>query len=415
MSDLVKATIDKVEGFKVAGVHAGLKADGALDMAIIYSDYPCAAAGVFTTNKVKAAPVLVDQEILAKNNTHIRAVVVNTKCANASTGQQGIDNARQMARWAAERLSVAEDEVLVMSTGVIGTQLNLEKIKHGIDLAAESLGDDWDAAARAIMTTDTRPKQASLEWKGASIAGIAKGAGMIAPNMATMLGIVVTNGSVSPELLQKATNAAADKSFNRITVDGDMSTNDTLLVLSNGRGTDISDSVSSLVEWVCTPLAKAIVRDGEGATKFIVVNVQGAESDADARQIADTIATSPLVKTAFYGGDANWGRIVAAAGRAGVPFDPDKSALWVCPGEVVSAAPQTVSRDGETYTYVPPQSLQLFGNGVPLNYSEAQAAEIMQSPDITISLTCGLGYGQSTVWTCDLSHDYVSINGHYRS
>jgi len=412
-----KETIEKqVAGFKVAGVHAGLKPDGALDMALIYSETPCAAAGVFTTNLVKAAPVLVDQATLATNNTHIRAIIINTKCANASTGQQGIDNARQMQRWTAERLGIGEDEVLVMSTGVIGTQLRMDAIKHGIDLAVDALGDDWNAAARGIMTTDTRPKTAALEWNGATFAGIAKGAGMIAPNMATMLGVVVTDGAVSADLLTQATRQAAERTFNRITVDGDMSTNDTLLVLSNGRGADISDSVSNLVEWVCRPLAKAIVRDGEGATKFITLHVEGAQDDAGARKIADTIATSPLVKTAFYGGDANWGRIIAAAGRAGVPFDPDRATLWICPGEEASAAPMIkLGYRDEEIPYTPAGAVQLFAQGVPLDYSESKATAAMQSASVTITLQCGLGTGRSTVWTCDLSHDYVSINGHYRS
>ena len=393
----IQSTIAHVNGFKVAGVHAGLKADGALDMALIYSETPCVAAGVFTTNLVKAAPVLVDQETLAKNNTHIRAVIVNTKCANACTGQQGIDNARQMQRWTAERLGIGEDEVLVMSTGVIGTQLDMTKIRHGINLAADALGNDWEAAARGIMTTDTRPKLASTQQGGFSAAGIAKGAGMIAPNMATMLGIVATNARTTPEQLQQATLYAAEHSFNRICVDGDMSTNDTLLVLANGQGTDAGDQLSALLEQVSAPLAKAIVYDGEGATKFITLEVVGASTDDAARQIADAIATSPLVKTAFYGGDANWGRIVAAAGRSGVTFEPNQTKLWI----------KTVGNNAS--------DLLLFDDGVPTQYSEAEATNIMHAPEISVRFQCGSGDGSALVWTCDLSHDYVSINGHYRS
>ncbi len=418
----VQSTIHAVKGFKVAGVHAGLKADGALDMTLIYSETPCVAAGIFTTNLVKAAPVLVDQETLAKNNTHIRAVIINTKCANACTGQQGMDNARQMQRWVAERLGIGEDEVLVMSTGVIGTQLDMTKIRHGIDLVADALGDEnWEAAARAIMTTDTRPKFASWRDRNTDyvVSGIAKGAGMIAPNMATMLGIVATDLSIQADAMPAQLKTTANLTFNCISVDGDMSTNDTLLLLANGQS-GIRDGVDSGVVQgvlaVCHELATSIVRDGEGATKFITINVRNAHQNT-ARQIANTIATSPLVKTAFYGGDANWGRIIAAAGRAGVPFDADKAELWICSGENWSAAPYPTTNDWEDPTIATCNgAIQLFAAGIALNYDEGAASQIMRSPSITVTLDCGIMNGEySNIWTCDFSHDYVSINGHYRS
>jgi glutamate N-acetyltransferase/amino-acid N-acetyltransferase len=401
----VKPMIERVNGFQVAGVHAGLKKDGALDMALIYSERPCAAAGVFTTNLMKAAPVLVDMEKLKRNSTSIRAVVVNTKCANACTGQQGIDNAYQMARWAAEALGIQEDEVLVMSTGVIGSQLPMEKIQRGIQLAADSLGaTHWEAAARGIMTTDTRPKLASVQTSGVNgqpytVAGIAKGAGMIAPNMATMLGVIVTDATVLPEKAHSALLAAAEASFNRVVVDGDMSTNDTLLLLANGLRPETPALNDALAE-VSRKLAQDIVRDGEGVTKFITLTITGAPSNQAAHQIANTIATSPLVKTAFFGGDANWGRIVAAAGRAGIPLEPENVKLWIAPGET------TIRTDN---------SLLLFENGMPTPYSEARATAIFKESSASILLDCGAGDGEATVWTCDLSHDYVSINGDYRT
>jgi glutamate N-acetyltransferase / amino-acid N-acetyltransferase len=395
-----------VPGFKVAGVSAGLKADGKLDFALIVSDTPCVAAGVFTLNRMKAAPVLVDLARLAKRATGYRAVAINTRCANACTGEQGIANAEQTARWVAERLGCAEDEVLVMSTGVIGTHLPMEKIKHGIALAADALSDSpeaWARAAEAIMTTDTKPKAAyaRVQREGGEVAinGIAKGAGMIAPNMATMLGILATNAALMPESASALLKNAADHSFNRIVVDGDMSTNDTVLLLANGVGSDLGADAAlrEAVMASSAALAKMIVRDGEGATKFITIQVFGAENDSDAKLIANTIATSPLVKTAFYGGDANWGRIVAAAGRSGVALDPKQLKLWIAGGE-------EHRRD-----------LLLFDNAMPTAYDEAQATAVMAEPSINVTLDCGQGKGSAVVWTCDLTHEYVSVNGHYRS
>ena len=398
----VQPAISGVKGFSVAGVAAGLKGSDVLDFALLVSDRPCAAAGVFTTNLAKAAPVLLDRETLDDHASAIRAVAINTKCANACTGEVGLANARQMAKLTADALKIAPEAVLVMSTGVIGTHLPMDKIARGVELASGALGQDWAATAQAIMTTDTRPKAASITVQTAdgafTIAGIAKGAGMIAPNMATMLGAVVTDAALNPDALGGALRAAVGTTFNRVVVDGDMSTNDTVLLLANGASglePDITIFTEALRE-VCDSLARQIARDGEGATKFVQVEVIGALGDSAAHQIAHTIATSPLVKTALYGGDANWGRIIAAAGRAGVPVDPNRMTLWVHGPD--STAP-----------------LCLFSAGLPADYSEEEATAIMQGAEIAIALDCAAGSGGATIYTCDLSHDYVSINGHYRS
>lgn len=395
-----------VSGFSVSGVHAGLKANDVLDMTVIFSDRPCAAAGVFTTNLMKAAPVLFDIGQLTSNSDNIRAIVVNTKCANACTGEQGLANARETARLAAKALGIESSQVLVMSTGVIGTHLPMPKIARGIELATAALGQDWDAAARGIMTTDTRPKLASESFDTpngkVTLTGIAKGAGMIAPNMATLLSAVVTDAVLTAEQAYRLLKQAVEPTFNRIVVDGDMSTNDTLMLLANGAsGVSISPNfeaqfAAALLK-VCRELAQAIVRDGEGATKFITLHVKGAVDDAAARQIANAIATSPLVKTAFYGGDANWGRIVAAAGRSGVSFDAASVKLRIAKGETLTG------------------DLLLFENEMPTQYSEERATEIVKSPEVYALLDVGQGAGEAIVYTCDLSHDYVSINGSYRS
>lgn len=399
-----------VPGFQVAGVHSGLKNNGALDLTLLVSDGPCSAAGVFTTNLIKAAPVLLDIDHLQTSASHIRAVIINSGCANACTGQQGLDNARATAALVAAKIGCRAEEVLVLSTGVIGVQLAMDKIHTGVERAAVVLGTDWDSAARAIMTTDTRPKLEHIQFKGEDgrayhVTGIAKGAGMIAPNMATMLAVVATDFPLTPSQAQAILKRSADRSFNRIVVDGDMSTNDTVLLLANGpqnetvNDNDLRGFEQACCE-VCTRLAQQIVRDGEGATKFITMKVAGAASDEAARSIALAIATSPLVKTAFYGNDANWGRIVAAAGRAGESVNPDRMALWITPGQ----AEQLTEN-----------ALQLYFGGMPADYAEADAAAIMQSAEISLMLDCGVGDGNAVVWTCDLSHDYVSINGSYRS
>jgi glutamate N-acetyltransferase/amino-acid N-acetyltransferase len=291
-----------------------------------------------------------------------------------------------------------------MSTGVIGVQLPLDKVTRGVDLALQALNaDNWEPAARAIMTTDTRPKMAASTADGYTIAGMAKGAGMIAPNMATMLSFIQTDARLSPHDVQTALRHAVGMTFNRIVVDGDMSTNDTVLLLANGASAVSLDNdeecqqFQTALEAVAVQLAQAIVRDGEGVTKFITVHVQGLPDDAAAHQIANTIANSPLVKTAFYGNDANWGRILMAAGRAGVEFDQEQVALWIAPGQNMN------------------QPLQLVANGMVQDFDEADSTAIVSQPEVCLTLKCGAGSGSATVWTCDLSHEYVSINADYRT
>jgi len=404
----VKASIDGVGGFQVAGVHAGLKKGGALDFTLAQSDSDCVAAGVFTRNKVKAAPVLLDMERLAQNPETIRAVAVNTISANACTGRIGLENARASAALTAEALGLRPEQVLVMSTGVIGTHLPMQKIAHGIPLARANLGSDWQAAAAGIMTTDTRPKLGSVRVETASgaytIAGIVKGAGMIAPNMATMLSLLVTDAALTLPQAQAALQSATKQSYNRIVVDGDTSTNDTVLLLANGSsGLSLAGAAEvaafqAALDALTRYLAQEVVRDGEGVTKFVTLEIVNAATEAVAEKIGQTIGASVLTKSAFYGSDANWGRIIAAAGRADAPFDPERSSLWLAAGEA-PAAP----------------GLQIFSGGMPTDYAESDAAAIMARPAMTFTLDCGLGSGRATIWTCDISHEYISINGDYRS
>lgn len=400
-------SITSIPGFRAAGVHAGLKPAGALDIALIVSDRSCVAAGVFTRNLVKAAPVLFDQQVLAERGDAVRAVVANARNANAVTGEQGLRDAAEMARITAEVLALSEEAgVFVMSTGVIGVPLPMEQISRGIHLAAGALADDEAAglaAARAIMTTDTFPKLAgaTMELRGrtVTIAGMAKGAGMIHPDMATMLSVIATDAAIARPALQSALQFAVERSFNCMTVDGDTSTNDTVLVLANGAADhaeleaddeDFAAFREALLA-VCQDLARQVARDGEGATKFVTIEVRGAASFEAARQVGRTVATSPLVKTAIFGRDANWGRVLAAAGRAGVAFDPTRANLWF-------------------------GDLQLLRAGAPVGVDEARALEILSAPEVTITLELDPdGPCAATVWTCDFSHDYVSINAEYRT
>ncbi len=406
----ISPSIDSVAGFHVAGVHAGLKKAGALDFSLVVSDVDCVATGVFTRNKVKAAPVLLDMERLAANPQSIRAVATNTVSANACTGSVGLENARATSDMVAAALDIEAEQVLVMSTGVIGTHLLMDKIARGVELSSANLGSDWRAAAAAIMTTDTRPKLGSVRVEsgsgGYTLAGMVKGAGMIAPNMATMLSVIVTDAALSASVAKQALRSATQESFNRIVVDGDTSTNDTVLLLANGASGVSATTDQELAAFqdalkaLCRYLAQEVVRDGEGVTKFVTLDVINADSEASAERIGQTIGASVLTKSAFYGSDANWGRIVAAAGRAGAPFDPDSASLRVAAGES------------------PPHDqpgLEIFSGGMPTDYQEADAAAIMAEPSITFTLDCGLGAGCATIWTCDISHDYISINGDYRS
>jgi glutamate N-acetyltransferase/amino-acid N-acetyltransferase len=389
-----------VKGFRVAGTHCGLKKGGEKDIALVVSDRPCRAAGVFTTNRVKAAPVLYDQTILARPDAQVRAVIANTGSANACTGEEGLANTRRSATEVANRIGCRPDEVLALSTGVIGLPLPMETMVHGIEALAGLLNpESWEDAATAIMTTDTQPKLTSLQAPaGYTIAGIAKGAGMIAPHMATMLAVIATDADVPREALAQALVSAVTQSFNCIVVDGDMSTNDTVLVLANGAsGMRVEDgeAFGAALADICVQLAQAIVRNGEGATKFVTLDVIGAPDEAAARRVARQIATSPLVKTAFYGGDPNWGRILVAAGYSGVALDPSRLALWL------------IDTGGHR--------IQLVEEGRPSNYDEAAAIALMQTSEWGVRLDLGLGSAAAQVWTCDLSHEYVTINGHYRT
>lgn len=406
----IEPSIDSVKGFRVAGVHAGLKKDNALDFALIRSNIDCVTAGVFTTNKVKAAPVLLGMERLNQNPEKIRAVVINSGNANACTGWKGMDDARKTSDMVAEQLEIDTEQVLVMSTGVIGQPLPMTAITNGVELTCNALDKDWEATATAIMTTDTHAKWASAHVMTAhgdyTIAGIVKGAGMIAPNMATMLSVVVTDAKLTLSQTQESLKTASQQSYNRIVVDGDTSTNDTVFLMANGMSTTVIDdgydmqtfqkALNALTQY----LAQQVVRDGEGVTKFITLDIRNAESQEIAEKIGHTIASSVLTKTAFYGNDANWGRIIASAGRAGVSFDPDKSSLWISPGEELFE---------EDY------GLLIFKNGMPTNYQESQASVVMAEGSIYITLDCGMGDGQATIWTCDISHEYVSINADYRT
>ena len=408
-----EGTVTDLAGMRAAGIHCGIKADGVLDLALIVSDQPCSAAGVFTMNQVKAAPVVYDQAILARNAGGARAVVINSGNANAVTGEQGMADTQRTAVLTAEALGCAPDDVWVMSTGVIGQMLDMDKIGAGITKAIAALSTDGGHdAARAIMTTDTKSKEAglqvSLSGGDVMIAGMSKGSGMIHPNMATMLSVIATDAAVPPNILDGILRYAVDRSFNCITVDGDTSTNDTVLLLANGAaGATIDDTLSAdyvalrdAVTEVATALAQKIVRDGEGANKFVSIRVRGAKSAEDAKAVAKSVAHSPLVKTAMYGEDANWGRILCATGYSGVDLDPTRIGLWLAAG-------------GSDTTELP--ALQLVKDGQPHHIDEEIAAKILAHTDVDLTIDLGEGKVEATVWTCDLSHDYVSINADYRT
>ena len=394
----------QVPGFEACGVSAGLKPSGAPDLALFRTCGPAVGAAVFTRNLVQAAPVLYDRELMARNASGLRAVVINSRNANACTGEPGLQDARRMAEVTAQALGLPADAgVFVMSTGVIGVPMPMDKIEAGIRLAASALsvGGVADAAC-AIMTTDTRPKTACriLEMDGVSltIGGIAKGAGMIHPDMATMLGVVMTDAPVCAEVLDGMLHRCVETSFNAISVDGDTSTNDTCLVISSGvapclpfeGGDHRSAAFEEVLRAVLEDLARQIAFDGEGASHKVTVTVTRAGSPALARQIGRTIATSPLVKTALSAADPNWGRILAAAGRAGVPLDPSRCSLMF--GDV-----------------------QVLRDGLPTGFDEEKASVILGAEHVAIHLDVGGSEGSGVVWTCDLTHDYVSINADYRT
>ncbi len=398
---LVEGGVTAPAGCKAAGVACGIKTSGARDLALIAADSPAAAAGVFTTNLAQAAPVLVSREHLSTSGGHASAIVANSGGANACTGDDGLGHARAMADTTAAALGCDAASVLVASTGVIGVKLDMQKVGRGITMAARALSSSGGGdAARAIMTTDPFPKETASRISSAKgtfhVGGIAKGSGMIQPLMATMLGFITTDAAVSPAMLQQALSAAVEDTFNAITVDGECSTNDSVFALASGAsGVTLEASDFPLLvhalKAACEPLAIGIVRGGEGATKLITIRVTGGQSDADAKVAARAIANSLLVKTAIHGGDPNWGRLVAVAGRSGSQFSLDRA----------------VVRIGE---------IELFSGGAPHDERSPQAAEYLAGRDIDVTVDLGTGgSGQARMWTCDLSAEYVRINAEYRT
>ena len=400
--------VTAAKGFEAASSAAGIKYQGRDDMALIYSETPCRAAGTFTTNVVKAAPVKWDQKIVAES-PYVQAVVVNSGIANACTGAEGYGYCEETAKEAAKVFGVPENAVLVASTGVIGMQLPMDRLKKGISLLREAKGtgaEKGTAAAKAIMTTDTVHKeiavQVELGGRIVTIGGMCKGSGMIHPNMCTMLAFVTTDAAISKELLQRAVSADVKDTFNMISVDGDTSTNDTLLVLANGlagnpeiteENEDYRAFAKALSE-VNTYLAKKMAGDGEGATALFEVKIIGAETKEQAVTLSKSVVTSSLVKAAIYGHDANWGRILCAMGYSGAQFDPEKVDLFF-----ESAAGR----------------IQIIENGVAVDYSEEEATRILSEPEVTAIADVKLGTESATAWGCDLTYDYVKINADYRS
>jgi glutamate N-acetyltransferase/amino-acid N-acetyltransferase len=396
----VDGGVTAAQGYKAAGIAAGLKPSGKADLALICSDVGAIAAGVFTKSCVRAACVDFDRQVLA-SGAMVRAILCNAGQANASTGEEGWRNAVECAQLVQKAIGT-EEAVMVASTGVIGKQLLMDKMRSGIPQVVTALTPDGgEAAANAIMTTDTVPKiyalEADFDGKPVRVGGICKGAGMIHPNMATMLGFITSDAAVAPALWQDMLTRAIDKSFNQITIDGDTSTNDSVIALANGRSgtpgimqanSEAAQKLEGMLTEVCINLAKAIAKDGEGATCLIEVNVDGAESEAEARQVAKTIVGSALVKSAVFGNDPNWGRIAAAAGRAGVLFDQNK--LHIQLGEFVMMAA-----------------------GTPQTYDRAAASEYLKGEEVEIKVSIGDGKASGTAWGCDLSYDYVKINAEY--
>jgi glutamate N-acetyltransferase/amino-acid N-acetyltransferase len=387
-------------GFRASGITAGLKASGSLDMAVLAADSPCAAAGTFTTNRVCAAPVKWCREILPADD--IRAVVINSGNANAATGDIGLQNARRTAELAASHLGCGPEAILVASTGIIGHQLPMTKIEAGIARAVAGLSDSPEAfqtAAGSILTTDTRPKIVSqrqaIGGREITLLGIAKGAAMIGPRMATMLGFLLTDAPLWANDLQVILSDAVEHSFNCLSVEGHASTNDTVLLLSSTATTDPilqGDDVAAfagMVRATCETLARAIANDGEGATHFITIDVEGCESFDDARAIARSVADSPLVKTAIHGADPNWGRIVSAAGYSGVAFDEEQLSLWI-------------------------NSVAVYREGMPVPFDSAALSQAIKAErDVNLRLVLRSGSESVRFWTCDLTAEYIRLNADY--
>ena len=397
--EMLSSGITAPQGFRAAGVSAGIKTAG-LDLALLVADRPASAAAVFTTNRVQAAPVVVSRDHLARSGGIARAIVVNSGCANACTGDGGLTVAREMATETARLLGCPSEQVLVASTGVIGVSLDPAKIRSGVPEALSTLSREHGLlAARAIMTTDPFPKEAaaqvSIGGGDVMIGGMAKGTGMIEPMLATMLGFLTTDAVVPPALLDRALRSAVDDTFNAITVDGECSTNDCVMILASGSSGVVIDEASydaflHALQAVSLRLALAIVKGGEGATKLMTVSVTGAASLSDARRAAKAIANSPLVKTAIHGGDPNWGRLIAVAGRAGVALELSRV--------LVAIGPTVLFRDGH-----------------PHDEGSPEAEAYLKNDDVTVTVDLGAGSASSTVWTCDLSAEYVRINADYRT
>jgi len=394
----VKLALKLPRGFTASGVRAGIRKKRP-DLGLIVAEDGANAAAVFTQNKFQAAPVVLSKAALKKSGGRVKAVVVNAGCANAVTGKDGLDAAKRVRTRAAELLACDEQQVFLASTGVIGVVLPDKKVRDFLPDAVTRLSTGGvEALSHAILTTDVGPKIAqatfTLDGKRGRIVGVAKGAGMIHPNMATMLGFVMTDANVAPAALQKALKTAVDGSFNSISVDGDTSTNDTVLVLAsgklgNGERADLTDFQRAL-DAVCRDLAWMIVRDGEGATRVMEVEISGAKNDRDAKLAAHAIATSPLVKTALHGGDPNWGRILAAVGRSGAKFSLKKISLHA-------------------------GTVALVENGAPTAYKEKDAAKVFARERVPLRVNLGVGSAKTVVLSSDLGHDYVSLNADYRS
>jgi len=392
----------KVRGFLFSGISAGIKKDGKRDLGLIYSEVPAQVAGLFTTNAVKAAPVQLDRERV--KNGLCRAIIVNSGNANACTGILGLRDAKKVSSLVARNLGVDERLVFPSSTGVIGSRLPMKRIKEGIPRLVDQLSPaGWMNTVEAIMTTDTFPKVevATCRIKGREVklCGMVKGAGMICPNVATMLSFLITDAHIETPLLQRMLTTAAETSYNRITIDGEMSTNDTVLLLANGRADHAilnrmdrdAEIFQSMLSKVCQSLAQSVVKDGEGATKFVEISIRGAIDDEDAREAAYTVAHSPLVKTAFFGEDANWGRILCALGHSGVSIDPNRIEVFFDRAPVVKK-----------------------GMGVA-SQAEKKASRILKKRSFKVTVDLHRGKSQFSLFTTDLSLDYVKINASYRS
>jgi len=389
-----------VKGFTAAGIAAGIKKSGAKDLGLIVSAVPAAVAGVFTKNQIKAAPVVLDMERVKAGIC--RAVIANSGNANCCTGDQGMQNAIKMAKLTADAIGAPEDMALVSSTGVIGQALPVEKIAAAVPSLIHALSPDgFLSFAESIMTTDTKPKMITrtvdVAGKSFSVVAVAKGAGMIRPDMATMLSYVCTDVEADAQTLKQILNRSVNLSYNRITIDGDTSTNDTVLLLANGESgvsindAGVKDQFQKVLDEMLIALAKMVVQDGEGVTKLVEINVKGAASDADADKMADTVAHSNLVKTAFFGEDANWGRIIGALGRSGAPIRPD--AVDISFNDVL-----------------------LVKNGLWCGSdAEAEATKVLKLPEFEVNIDVHIGSGRASYWTCDFSIDYVKINADYRS